>query len=127
MDYKKRKLKRKQAKSEKTFDQFAASRLASPDFGTTKMSNYEKRKFKKLQKTNKQIMDMGTFNNSSTARMADAPTMGYQLPSPKEPVRRIENVSEFRKPENRLADTPRITPVVRLPNSKQVDYRKVKK
>ena len=52
MSYKERKLKRKSKKLDKTFDQFSASRLASPDFGTTKMSRYEK---ESLQKWIKQI------------------------------------------------------------------------
>lgn len=140
MSYKERKLNRKRKKAVKTMEQYTTSRLASPDFATPKMSKYEKRKFAKLQKTNKQInelkpkkiMDSGTFNNSSTQKMADSPTMGYnskfvtRYDFP-EPVRRIENVSEFIKPEIRPAESPRIIPNLIHPKTPQVDYRKLKR
>jgi hypothetical protein len=96
MSYKDRKLNRKIRKLVKTGDQYTASRLASPDFGTPKMSRYEKRKLEKLQKTNRQIkelkakniVDNGTFNNSTTMRMADSPTMSFTPVSQLRPVKK---------------------------------------
>ena len=80
----------------------------------------------------KKIMDSGTFNNSSTIRMADAPTMSFELMHSKiepelEPVRRIRNVSKFIAPENRLAEPPITTYGAQIPRIEGIDYRKMKK